>query len=83
MLFNDTCSQQGHSVSCMTILFSKLANHQIRHQATHKMDCQPGDCIIMITLIFLRDLCEYVWVNILTLSPTMGQRGPHGWRKKQ
>ena len=38
--------------------FSKLANHQIRHQATpeiyllvneflatHKVDCQPGDCI--------------------------------------
>ena len=24
--------------------FSKLANHQIRHQATHKVSCQPGDC---------------------------------------
>ena len=23
----------------------------------------------MVTLIFLRGLCEYVWVNILTLSP--------------
>ena len=30
----------------MTILsvFSKLANHQIRHQAKGKMDCQTGDC---------------------------------------
>ena len=25
--------------------FSKLANHQIRHQATNKVGCQPGDCI--------------------------------------
>ena len=25
--------------------FSKLVNHQTRHQATHKMGCQPGDCI--------------------------------------
>ena len=25
--------------------FSKFANHQIRHQATHKVGCQPGDCI--------------------------------------
>ena len=25
--------------------FSKLTNHQIRHQATHKVGCQPGDCI--------------------------------------
>ena len=25
--------------------FSKLANHQIRHQTTHKVGCPPGDCI--------------------------------------
>ena len=25
--------------------FSKLANHQIRHQVTHKVGCQHGDCI--------------------------------------
>ena len=25
--------------------FSKLASHQIKHQATHKVDCQPGDCM--------------------------------------
>ena len=24
---------------------SKLANHQIRQQATHKVGCQPGKCI--------------------------------------
>ena len=23
--------------------FYKLANQQIRHRATHKVDCQPGD----------------------------------------
>ena len=26
------------------LAFSKLANHQIRHQATQKVGCQPGDC---------------------------------------
>ena len=25
--------------------FSKLANHHIRHQATHTMGCELGDCI--------------------------------------
>ena len=25
--------------------FSKLTNHQIRHQATHKVGCQPGNCM--------------------------------------
>ena len=38
-------SQRGLSVSCMTILFfCKLSNHQIRHQATHRVRCQLGDC---------------------------------------
>ena len=23
----------------------ELANHQIRHQTTHKVGCPPGDCI--------------------------------------
>ena len=27
------------------IFFKTLANSQIRHQATHKMGCQPGVCI--------------------------------------
>ena len=44
-LFNDTWSQYGHSVSCMTILLSVLANQQIRHQATCKLGYQYGDCI--------------------------------------
>ena len=25
--------------------FSKCANHQARHQDTHQVGCQPGDCI--------------------------------------
>ena len=25
--------------------FSKLSNHQIRHQATHKVAWHPGDCV--------------------------------------
>ena len=44
MLFNNTWSQFGHSVSCMIILFPILANHQIRHQATYIEGCQPADC---------------------------------------
>ena len=45
VLLYDTSSQKGYSVPSMTIVFSKLANHQIRHQARHKVGCQPGDCI--------------------------------------
>ena len=45
VLFHDTWFQYGHSVSCMTILFLKLSNHQIRHKAAHKGGCQPGDYI--------------------------------------
>ena len=43
ILLSDTCSQKGHSVSYMTILFSMLANHLIRHQAKCKVGCQLGD----------------------------------------
>ena len=25
--------------------FSELANQQIKHQGTHEVGCQPGDCI--------------------------------------
>ena len=35
-------SQQGHSVSCMTILFPWLAKHPIRHEES-KVGCQLGD----------------------------------------
>ena len=45
VLFSDTWSQYRLSVSCMTILFSKLANRHLRHQAIQKIGCQPGDCI--------------------------------------
>ena len=129
MLFNDTWFQEGCSVSHVAVLFGMLANHRVRHQATHKVDCQPGDCrwslyhlwglffshmiwiglcclmtpvrskdiwchvwpcfcqlanqirhqatqsglsdwwLYMVTLFFLRDLCGYVWVKMLTLSP--------------
>ena len=43
-LFNDSSSQEGHSVSYMTILFSVLANHRLKHQAANKLGCQPDDC---------------------------------------
>ena len=57
-------------MSCMTMLFAKLATHQSRHQDASKMDCQPDDCKLqMPTSIFLKGLCGYVWVKMLTLSP--------------
>ena len=28
--------------------FSKFSNHPIRHKATHKVGCQPGDCIWLL-----------------------------------
>ena len=50
--------------------FSKLANHQIRHQATHK-DCQPMIAYGHFNLP--GGFVWYVWVNILTLSPQGGE----------
>ena len=68
VLFNDTWSQYGHLMSCMTILFINL---QIS-----KSDIRPHikwaiSLVIlhMVTSIYLWGLCGYVWVNILTLSP--------------
>ena len=44
MLFNDIWSQQVHSMSCMTIFFiNKCKSADQAYQATHKVDCQPGD----------------------------------------
>ena len=53
-------------MSCITIL-SLLANKQIRHQATN----WAVSLVIlhMVTSIFMRGMCGYIWVNILTLSP--------------
>ena len=45
VMFNDTWSQYGHPVSCMSHTFSKLANHQIRHLAIHTVSRKPGNCI--------------------------------------
>ena len=33
-------------------IFPKLANHQIQHQATHKVGCQPGVCVGMYGLTY-------------------------------
>ena len=43
--------------------FSKFANRQIRHQATHKSELSAWWLHVVI-LIFRRGLCGYVWVNI-------------------
>ena len=59
-------------MSHMPILCAVFIDHQIRHQRVSKMGSQPGDSQ-MATLIFLKNLCGYVWVNILTLSPARVQ----------
>ena len=50
MLFDDTWSQEGHSVIRMMTFSAMydhtlvvLANHQIGHQATRNVGCQGGD----------------------------------------
>ena len=58
----------GRLVPCMTILFYMLAYHQIRHQDTCNVGCQPGDCRWSVNLP--QGLCGYVWVNKFTLSPS-------------
>ena len=45
----------------------------------HKVGCQSSDFAYMITSIFLRDLCRYVWVNILTLSPLKVEHSVQVW----
>ena len=44
-LFNDTLVSVRTFGVMYGHTFLKLANHQIRHQATHKVGCQTGDCI--------------------------------------
>ena len=39
--------------------FSKVSNHQIRHQVTYKVGCQPGDSYIHFNL-----LQGFVWVCV-------------------
>ena len=50
------------SVSGMTILLFKLANSQIRHQASHKICYQPGVCIWSL------QYSSGVWVGIYELT---------------
>ena len=43
--------------------FSKLANHLIRYQATHKVGCRPGDCIyghfnLPLGFVWVKYYCE-------------------------
>ena len=72
VLFNDTWYQEGHSVSCITILFSKLqiTRSEIRPRREWAVSLLIA---YMVTSIFLSGLCGYIWVNILTLSPPRSQ----------
>ena len=61
--FNATLSQQGHSMSIMTIMFALLANHEGRYFKL-KMCPQLGDC--HFSLPQLRGVCGYLWVSMLS-----------------
>ena len=67
VLFINTWFQLGHSVSCMTTLFPMFANHQtnIRSHVKSAVNLVNADS----HLIFLRALCGYAWVHILTITP--------------
>ena len=67
VLFNDTQSQEGHSTSYGTILFSMLANHHmnIRQHVRWAVSLVIAD---RIHFIFFRRLCGYMQVNKLALS---------------
>ena len=60
---NSIWSQYNHLVLCITILISTLTNQQIRHQITHKVGCQIGNCRWPLNL-----LQRFVWV-CMGLSP--------------
>ena len=57
-------------MSCMTILYSTYANHQIRYTVTSKKGSQPGDYIWRLSFPqgYVCGLLGCVWVYILTLS---------------
>ena len=59
---------QGIRCHVWPYLFPQLVNHQSRHQTTSKMGLSAL-WLQMTTSMFLRGLCVYVWVYILTLSP--------------
>ena len=70
VLFNDTgLVSVSTLVSCMTILFLKLqiTRSDIRPHIKWAVSLQLH--MVIMTLIFLRGSCGYVWVNILALSP--------------
>ena len=67
VLFNDTWSQHGHSVSRMTILFLNLqiTKSDIRSHIKWTVSLVIAYCHFNLPPVF-------VWVNILTLSPSRG-----------
>ena len=67
MLFNDTWSQYGHLVSCISIFL--LCLQIIRSDLRSHIKWDISLVIVNGHLIFLRGLCGYVLVHILTLSP--------------
>ena len=62
VLLNNIWSQQDHSVSCMTVLVSTLAIHQIRHRPEY---CQLGIYRLTNSLYHPKGCCrrEQQWLN--------------------
>ena len=68
MLFNDTCwSQQGYSVSCLTILFFWTCKSSF-DISDHTWSGLSAWWSHMVTSIFFRGLCGYIWANVLRIT---------------
>ena len=50
--------------------FSSLANYQIRHQATHKVGCEPGECIW--SLLSSSGVCVGIYGLTYSIAPEGG-----------
>ena len=74
VLFNDTWSQPGHSVLLyvwsLSFLYWNIMGSDIRPHVRWAVSLVIADGY----LIFLRGLCGYVWLKMLTLSPLRVER---------
>ena len=66
VLLNITWSQK--EIWCHAWLYSRFANHQSKNQFAHNMG--SNHCDRSSFLHPLRGLCGYIWVSMLSLSPS-------------
>ena len=64
VLVNDSCSQSGHLVSCMTYFCLKITRADIRPQVTWAVNLMIADGLFDISQVL--EWIQYVWVDMLT-----------------